>query len=44
MGYLIVVDLFHQIFCSKRIDPLPTKPATEEIQLLMEMRTYYILP
>ena len=31
MSYLIVVDSSHQIFCSKRIDPLLTKPATEDI-------------
>ena len=36
MGYLIVADPFHKIFCSKRIDHLPTKSDIEEIQLLME--------
>ena len=43
MGYLIAVDSFHKIFCNKRIDFLLTKSATEEIQLLMETRTDYIL-
>ena len=44
MGYLIIVDPFHKIFYCKKIDPLPTKSATEEIQLLMEHQTDYILP
>lgn len=29
-GYLIVVDSFHKIFYSKRIDPLPTKSVTKD--------------
>ena len=44
MGYLISADSLHQIFCSKRIDPLPSKSIVEDTQLLMEHRSYYILP
>ena len=43
MGYLIAANSLHQIFCSKRIDPLPTKSTTKDIQLLMEHRSDYIL-
>ena len=44
MGYLIVADPFHQIFCSKKLDPLPTKSVTEDIKLLEEHRKDYTLP
>ena len=44
MGYFISEDSLHQIFCSKRIDPLPSKSITEDTQLLMEHRSNYILP
>ena len=44
MGYLIAADSLHQIFCSKRIDHLPTKSITNDMQLLMEHSTDYILP
>ena len=43
MGYLIAVDHFHQILCSKRIDPLPTKSATEDVKLLEEHCRDYVL-
>ena len=44
MGYLIAVDPFHQIFCSKKSDPLSTKSVTEDIKLLEEHRKDYTLP
>ena len=34
MGYLIAANPFHQIFYSKKSDPLPTKSVTEDIKLL----------
>ena len=43
MGYLIAAYPFHQIFCSKRIDPLPTKSVTEDVKLLEKHRKDYIL-
>ena len=44
MGYLIATDPIHQIFCSKRMDPLPTKSVIENVKLLDEHRKDYILP
>ena len=44
MGYIIAINSLHKIFCSKRIDPLPTKSTTKDMQLLMEHRSDYILP
>ena len=44
MGYLIAADFFHQIFYNNRIDPLPTKSATEYVKLLEEHRRDYVLP
>ena len=43
MGYLIVADPFHQIFCNKKMDHLPTKSITEDIKLLEEHRKDYTL-
>ena len=44
MGYFIAINHFHQMFYSKRIDPLPTKSATEDVKLLEEHRRDYVLP
>ncbi|KAL6340263.1 hypothetical protein AAG906_040699 [Vitis piasezkii] len=44
MGYLIAADSLYQIFCNKKIDPLPTKSTIEDMQLLMEHHSNYILP
>ena len=44
LGYLITTYFFHQIFCNKKIDPLPTKSVNEVIKLLEEHPKDYILP
>ncbi|XP_034679184.1 uncharacterized protein LOC117909308 isoform X1 [Vitis riparia] len=44
MGYLIAAYSCHQIFCSKKLDPLPTKSITGEVKLLEEHRKDYTLP
>lgn len=44
MGYLITANPFHQIFCSKRTNPLPTKSVTEYVKLLDEHRKDYTFP
>ena len=44
MGHLIAADSLHQIFCSKKIDPLPFKSAIQDTQLLMDHRSEYIPP
>ena len=44
MGHLIATDSLHQIFCSKKIDPLPFKSAIQDTQLLMDHRSEYIPP
>ncbi|RVW66292.1 Enzymatic polyprotein [Vitis vinifera] len=44
MGHLIAVDSLHQIFCSKKIDPLPFKSNIQDTQLLMDYRSEYIPP
>ncbi|KAL6340409.1 hypothetical protein AAG906_006065 [Vitis piasezkii] len=41
MGHLIAADSCHQIFCSKKLPPLPTKPITEDIKLLENYRKDY---
>ncbi|KAL6316353.1 hypothetical protein AAG906_017990 [Vitis piasezkii] len=42
MGYLIAADSRHQIFCSKKIDPIPFKSTIQDTQLLMDHRSDYI--
>lgn len=44
MGYLIAADSCHQIFCNKRLDPLPTKSFTSDEKILEEHRKDYYLP
>ena len=44
MGHLIAADSLHQIFCSKKIDPLPFKSTIQDTQLLMDHRSEYIPP
>ena len=44
MGYVIAADSRHQIFCSKKIDPLPFKSTIQDTQLLMDHRSEYIPP
>ena len=44
MGYLIAADPFHQIFCSKKLDPLSTKSVTEDVKLLEKHHKDYTLP
>ena len=44
MRYLIAADSCHQIFCGKRLDPLPTKYFTGDVKLLEEHRKDYYLP
>ena len=44
MGYLITVDSCHQIFCGKRLDPLPTKSFIGDVKLLEENCKDYYLP
>ena len=44
MGHLIAADSLHQIFCSKKIDPLPFKSNIQDTQLLMDYRSEYIPP
>ncbi|RVW24695.1 Enzymatic polyprotein [Vitis vinifera] len=36
MGHLIAADSCHQIFCGKKLDPLPALTITEDIKLLDE--------
>ena len=44
LGFLITANSFHQIFCNKKIDPLPTKSVNEDIKLLEEYPKDYIFP
>ena len=44
MSYLIAADPFHQIFCSKKLDPLPTKFVTEDVKVLEKHCKDYTLP
>ena len=44
MGYLIVANSCHQIFCGKRLDPLLTKSFTSDEKILEEHRKDYYLP
>ena len=41
MGHLIAADSCHQIFCGKKLDPLPAMTITEDIKLLNEHRKDY---
>ena len=38
MGHLIAADSCHQIFCGKKLHPLPTMAITEDIKLLEDHR------
>ena len=37
--YLIATDSRHQIFCSKKIDPISFKSTIQDTQLLMDYRS-----